>query len=124
MLRNALILGVVGMLLAMTYTPMQHRSPQWELAYGAVTYALAIVAALLVGVVARLPMRRLRLLISSVALAFLLMPPLFGSVAIAYALVQLVGNRAEGSDVMWGLCLWARVSLPLAWFARRAAAHG
>lgn len=108
---------------AIVYFPGKRESAQWLLLYGAATYAIATIAALLTRVVASLSLRPLRLVIGSLLVAFLTGPTFLGSMAIVFALVQLVGNRAEGSDAMLGLVLWAAVSLPLLVFARQRAAN-
>jgi hypothetical protein len=116
----------MAVLLAGTiYFSEPHPSPRWRLAFGATTYALAIVAALLPGWVGKIPARGLRLILASVSVAFMLGPTLFGSVALMYALVQLAGFRLQGSDGLLGVCLWVFLITVLALWVqfRRTAAH-
>ncbi len=114
---------VIGVLLLvawpfiMTYQPPWGQTAQRSLAYGAVMYALVIIAALLVRVVARLSLRPLKLVLASLVVALLAFPPLFGSISIAFGLFQLAGNLPERSDIVFlGLFLWLLVWIPLALF--------
>lgn len=101
----------------MTYNPKE--STQRSLEYGAGMYALVVVAALLLRVAARLPVRPLKLVIGSMLVALLAFPPYFGSMSIASGLIQLVGNRSEHSDFFLGFFLWVFVCIPLALFVHR-----
>jgi hypothetical protein len=127
----ALTVLFIGMtLIALTvaatiYWPNQRHAVPWLLAFGATTYVLALGA-----ILATLAMRRLRrrLLLLRFAIGCLLFalaifPPILGSVAIAQALVQLVGNRWEGSDAMLGVMLWGLVAIPVFLLVRRLMAH-
>ncbi len=124
---NILVVVLVGggVLTSLPYTAVEHQSVQWKLAYGVATYVVALVAALLLKGVARLPsMRGLRVALGTALLVLVTFQTLFGSMVIAFAVVQLVGNRPGGPDVLLGLGLWALVVFPLLLLARRHATLG
>lgn len=100
------------------------QSPRWQLAFGAATYAIAIVAALLAGPTTKLRLLSLRLVLVSLAVSLLVWPTFVGSMCIVYALFHLAGSHAGGSAAMWALAVWAVVSVPLVAYTRRTAVHG
>jgi hypothetical protein len=68
----------------------------------------------------------LRVIVTSVATAFLLLPPLVGSFCIAFALNHLAGGRLGTNGIGFvGVGLWA-VLLSVVWMAilRRTTMHG
>lgn len=102
-----------------------HASPQRQLAYGGVTYAAAIVAAVLLGMLHKLPEGLLRYFLFSLLSAILLLPALVGSVCLASALNQFAGFRVGASGiVLFGLLLCAILEFVVAMpIARRMSAH-
>jgi hypothetical protein len=112
---------VAALVAATIYEPNQHHSTQWLLAFGAITYALAVGATLVTIAMGKLLRRLLilRLVIGCLLFALVPGPPLMGSVAIAQAIVQLIGNRWENSDAMLGIILWGATALLLLLLLRR-----
>jgi hypothetical protein len=102
-----------------------HAPPQPQLAFGAATYAVAIVAPLLIGVVTKLPVGLLRLFLSSAVFSLLLGPPLWGSFCIALALDQYAGSHMNAYAIaLLGLLLYA-ILFTVIYFAfiRRTRVH-
>jgi hypothetical protein len=86
-------------------------SPLQLLTYGAASYAAAIVAAVLFGVVSRLPEGLLRRALSSAVFPLLFLPSLDGSFYIGIAVENLAGWRADVRVfTALYLLLWAVVS--------------
>lgn len=114
---------LVSGLIIIPYKPPWSQSVQSSLAHGAAMYALAVAAALSFRVVARLSVRLPKLALASLLLTLLMVPPVLGSLDIAYGLIQVVGNRVEGGDAVWVLLLYVLTALPLALFVRRTTPH-
>ena len=86
-----------------------HTSPQRQLAGGGVTYAVTIVAAVLLGMVRKLPVGLFRVFLASLALPFFL-AAMFGSISIALALDKLAGSHVGvNGDFLLGFLLYAIV---------------
>ena len=120
----------VAWLLISPFTPLfsLHAPPQGQLASGGATYALAIVAALLLGLVHKLPvglLRLLRLFLFSLILAILL-ATLPGSICIALALDHLAGWRlgVYGDAFLGLLLLGVLLSVIYLAYVRRTTVHG
>jgi hypothetical protein len=111
------VLLLAAWLTIMTYNPKE--SAQRSLAYGVGMYAVVVVAALLLRVVARLSLRPLKLVLAPVLFVLLMLPPFFGSMSIASGFIQLIGNRSEHSDFFLGFFLWVFVCIPVALFIHR-----
>ncbi|HEU4782141.1 MAG TPA: hypothetical protein VFS83_02245 [Ktedonobacterales bacterium] len=115
-------MATVGMFVAATiYWPNQRHSVQWLLAFGISTYVLALSAIFVTIAMGRLRRRllMLRLAVGCLLFTFGPFPPLLGSVAIAQAIVKLVGNRWENSDAMLGFILWGTSGFLLFLLLRR-----
>jgi hypothetical protein len=91
--------------------------PQPLLAYGGVCYAVAIVAALLHRLVAKLPAGCLWLVLVPLVRALILVPTSFGSYCIIAALLQLAGWRLGVYGVYLLVLLLNAVVFAVTYFA-------
>jgi hypothetical protein len=127
---GGIMIGTAGgdaWLLTIFFTPLfsLHAPPQGQLAFGGATYALAIVAALLLGLAHKLPVGLLRIFLYSLILAIFLAAPL-GSICIALALDHLAGWRlGVNGDALLGLLLsGVLLSVIHLVYSRRTTVHG
>jgi hypothetical protein len=121
---DAIMLGTLIGVVVLTIEPFQsllslHAAPQLLLAYGGATYAVAMVAALLSGLVSKLRLALLRLVVISVVGYLIIFPPLMGSVCIAVALNYLASWHTSVYGVVFvGILLYAVLSV-VVWRAVR-----
>jgi hypothetical protein len=91
--------------------PFAHREAA-QLAYGGVSYVVAIAAAVLLTVLYERPEGLLKTFLVVLGLGLLGFPSMFGSIFIVAALLHVTGGEMEVRGVFFfGLCLWATVLL-------------
>lgn len=103
---------------------LRHQPPQWQLAFGATTYLLAIAASLLFGLVTKVSVVSLRVILGSLVLSLIVWPPLAGSMFIAVAVSRLAGYSMNGYEIVLGIPLGAVLAFLLLALARRTVVHG
>jgi hypothetical protein len=102
-----------------------HESPQWQLVYGAATYVLAIIAAMLFEMVTKIQVTPLRVVLGTLVLGLTFVPPLPGSMLVVAGVSSLAGYHMVRYEVVLGLLLYVvAMSFPLYWLRGRTATRG